>query len=90
MLEIPWRGDIGSLWFLLKFYVKSFTLWLKAWFLSLWGKTFKNEMTFLRQFVNIEKAHFLLKLHHWTINPLFSCADQRRAVEESTVPPGMS
>lgn len=90
MLEIPWRGEIDSLCFLLKFYVESFTLWLKAWFLSFWGKIFKTEMKFLRQFVNIEKTHFHFKLHHWEINPLFSSADQRRVAEESTAPPGMS
>lgn len=40
--------------------------------------------------MNIEKAHFHFKLHHWTINPLFYFADQRRVVEESTIPAGMS
>lgn len=54
----------------------------KPGILSFWGKIFKTEMTFLRQFVNIGKARFHFKLHHWTINPLFSSADQRRVVEE--------
>lgn len=46
VLEIPRRNEIDSLYALLKFYVKSFTLWLKAWFLSFWGKIFETEMKF--------------------------------------------
>lgn len=60
MLEIPWRDEIDGLCSLLKFYVKSFTLWLRAWFLSFWGKIFKTEMKFLMQLVHIEKNIFIL------------------------------